>query len=145
MPRTLRVESTAGSGEVLLSVTMQATQDEIAALGIAPEELELFIFGEAPGGSSKRWLPAGKFLGAVPSTRIAGDSGVEERADGTVEYWTVGVGSGVFAIGHGEGEDQSDGSARPGPQACGAAMIHMFLCCIMVLGLKAGTGGTRRA
>ncbi len=131
--RTLKVESTSPIAGLSMTVNMNFTMDEIADLGSAPKELELYVFEKPAGEAEKVWVPAGKNIGESLPTKTVGQSGFALGDGGLVKYWAVRRGGGVFAVGKGRPVDQPATQPAPAPRPCGMAMIQpMLLCCIVL-------------
>lgn len=125
--RTLKVDSSAATGEFALTVTMNVTQDQIDELGTAPQDLEIHAFDASLGGGV--WIPAGKNIGLAPPTEVNGQSGYVPRTNGAIEYWTVRDAGGTFAVGKGTVVDQEAPQPNPvgAPTTCGLGwIIPMF-------------------
>jgi probable HAF family extracellular repeat protein len=135
LPRTLKVESTSPIAGLSMAVSMNYTIDEIADLGSAPKELELYVFEKLAGEAEKVWVPAGTNIGESPPTNTVGQSGFAVGDGGLVKYWAVRRGGGVFAVGKGPPADQPATQAEPtpAPRMCGVAMLHPALFGFVIL------------
>jgi probable HAF family extracellular repeat protein len=133
--RTLKVESTSPIAGLSMTVSMNVTVDEIADVGSAPKELELYVFEKLADEAEKVWVPAGTNIGESPPTNTVGQSGFAVGGGGLVKYWAVRRGGGVFAVGKGPPADQpaTQPEPTPAPRMCGAAMIGPLLLCSVVL------------
>ena len=134
LPRTLTVNTTPSPDTFKLTVIFVGTADEVAELGLEPEELELHVFDETLGLSPGMWIPAGDNIGESDPSDREGESGYYFHDDGTVNYWAVRANSGVFAVGLGAGpsdqddlDNDSEDDPTPTPRVCGLGMLQVLV------------------
>ncbi len=136
LSRTLTVGSSVESGQAAIVVSMNSSLEEIADLGVAADELQLYVYESPSDANPGAWVPAGTNIGKVLPTGVVGDSGYTILSDGTVEYWTVRDHGGVFAVGKSSpsAQEPPPSESPPTPRMCGVAMIQPLLVCSIVLG-----------
>ncbi len=133
--RTLALETSAPPGGFQVTVSMTYTTDELAELGIDPQDVELHVLDPTQGSRPGVWIPAGTNVGETAPTGILDESGFVVYTDGTVDYWAIRDTQGIFAVGRAAGQRDSgpeppdDDDSTPGdpprpPGLCGIFMLQ---------------------
>jgi len=102
--RTLKVNTSAADGEYYIIISITITAEELEALELNPEDLEIHVLDE--NQDPPCWVPAGSNnQGNAEPTDVVGDYGYQINDDGDVTFWVVRDSVSYYAVGARQAED----------------------------------------